>query len=181
MSQNAKMKAALKRFVVSPLLEQGFTGSFPHYQRTVQDRIELLSFQTNKWGNSFTVEVSVVFPHREGRERNLCFADGAFPERINVWDTNYRYRLKGMFDGWFYYTDVYRIGGIYEAVSDKRAASYVPPKNAKLVQKSSDDLYKAICAEVNRQMVAAYKWWDKMSKGTPKPKRRLLPRPPFGL
>ncbi len=51
----------------SPLMTQGFTGQWPHFKRETGDCIELLSFQINKYGNSFTVELSAIFPDHEYR------------------------------------------------------------------------------------------------------------------
>lgn len=167
MGQSAKMKAALRAYVIAPLLNDGFVGKYPHYRKVYDDRIELFTVQTNKWGNSFTVEVSTVFPLREGSGKNFDVSYGVPLEEINVWHTNKRYRLKGMFDGWFYYTDVYARGLFskeYTAVSEAQAASYVPEKRARLVQKADDSLYREICDQVNRQMKAAYKWWRDLSR-----------------
>jgi hypothetical protein len=49
---------ALKEIVVPTLREQGFTGSFPHFRRSLDDRIDLLSFQFDKWGGGFLIEIS---------------------------------------------------------------------------------------------------------------------------
>ncbi|MBR4072264.1 MAG: hypothetical protein IKK26_06900, partial [Clostridia bacterium] len=141
------------------------------------NRIELLSFQTNNWGNSFTVEVSTIFLPKSKRNSNFCSGEFKPIENANVWDTNLRYRLKGMYDGWFYYTDVYKqkILAItsYNAVSEKKAKNYSPAKNEKLIQKANDEIYCKVCEEVNKQMVKAFKWWDAFEKNN-KLKMKLL-------
>ena len=177
MSQSQKMRKALYKYVIPNLTEKGFVGEYPHYKKIYDDRIELLVFQTNKWGNSFTVEVSTVFLPKSKRDSN--FGSGEFEtiENATVWDTNLRYRLKGMFDGWFYYTDVYKqkiIGTtFYNAVSEKKAQNYIPEKNEVLVQKAGDEIYHKVCEEVNRQMPKAFKWWDAFNKNN-KLKMQLL-------
>lgn len=70
------------------------------------DRTELLSVQKYEWENSFTIEISTVYPNRAGKE-NLCLNLDKELDELNVWNTQVRYRIKGTFDGWFYYTDLY--------------------------------------------------------------------------
>ncbi len=168
MSQSQKMRNALSEFVIPNLAEKGFVGEYPHYKRIYDDRIELLVFQTNKWGNSFTVEISTVFFPERKRDSNFCSSDFESIENATVWDTNLRYRLKGFYDGWFYYTDVYKqkiIGNtFYNAVSEKKAKDYIPAKNEMLVQKANNETYRKVCEEVNKQMVKAFKWWDAFNK-----------------
>jgi len=176
MSQSQKMRRALQKYVLPKLLEEGFTGKYPHYKKETENWIDLLTFQVNNWGNSFTVEVSTVFLKPSGRSCNCCgifAADLRVLENINVWYTDRRYRLKGMFDGWFYYTDVYssevcgeknRKFTFYNAVSETRAKTYIPAENEVLVQKADADIYRKICEEVNRQMENAYLWWDAFHK-----------------
>ena len=52
------MIQSLKEIVVPILREQGFKGSFPHFRRSLNDRIDLLSFQFDKWGGGFLIEIS---------------------------------------------------------------------------------------------------------------------------
>ncbi len=165
------MMNTLKEKVVPNLLNKGFKGTFPHYKKIYDDKIELLAFQTNKYGNSFTVEISTIFPNEQNMElKNFYTGDFKAFDEISVFDTSNRFRLKGLFDGWFYYSDVYHSkikAGIfrkidfYEAVSEKRAVSYTPKDGEVLVQKFSDELFLVIADEVNRQMQAAYAWWEK--------------------
>lgn len=165
MSQSQKMRSALLKYVIPKLTESGFVGKYPHFRKIYDDRAELLTFQSNKWGNSFTVEVSTVFRPEKSRESNFLGEDLDI-ETANVWDTAMRYRLKGMFDGWFYYTDVYKniLWGDYNAISETRSQDYVPLRWEKQVQKADADIYRKVCAEVNLQMEKAYKWWDAFYK-----------------
>jgi uncharacterized protein DUF4304 len=51
------MIEALKKIVVPELRAKGFKGSFPHFHRDCGDYRHLVSFQFNKYGGSFVVEV----------------------------------------------------------------------------------------------------------------------------
>lgn len=157
------MKKQLHKYVISPLLEQGFTGKWPHFRRTYTNHIELLTFQTNKYGGSFTVELSVVFPNAENK--NYFYREDLSLDEINVWDTNQRYRLKGMYDGWFYYRDLYKkrvifFGRDYLDVNEKAASNFLPPKGYKLVQKFNLETAESICCIVNSQLKKGFAWID---------------------
>ena len=65
---------------------------------------------------------------------------------LTVWDTNERYRIKGMYDGWFYYRDLYSkyifgYGKDYIDMSENTADPTVP-KGYKLVQRFNEDTAK---------------------------------------
>lgn len=176
MSQSQKMRSALNNLVIPKLLDRGFEGKYPHYKKIYDDRIELLTFETNKWGNSFTIEVSTVFLPSSNRDSNVIGSEIPPVEELNVWNTSNSYRLKGMFDGWFYYTDVYEKNifskPTYNAVSETNAKTYEPQQYEKLVQKADDEIYVKVCEEVNKQMEEAYKWWDSFNKNPQRTVRR---------
>ena len=52
------MIGALRKILVPVLRQRGFTGSFPHLRRIEKDRIDLVTFQFDKWGGGFVVEVA---------------------------------------------------------------------------------------------------------------------------
>jgi len=52
------MDAALKELVVPVLRNQGFKGSLPHFRRSTKEAVELLTFQFDKWGGGFIVEIA---------------------------------------------------------------------------------------------------------------------------
>jgi hypothetical protein len=56
------MDAALKELVVPVLRANGFKGSLPHFRRATPQAIELLTFQFDKWGGGFVVEISKCPP-----------------------------------------------------------------------------------------------------------------------
>jgi hypothetical protein len=57
-----RMIAALKETVVPMLRDMGFSGSFPHFRRVREKQIDLLTFQFNRYGGSFVVEVAFCAP-----------------------------------------------------------------------------------------------------------------------
>lgn len=51
----------LKSVLVPKLRDLGFKGSFPHFRRMQEDRIDLMTFQFNKWGTQkFVIELAVA-------------------------------------------------------------------------------------------------------------------------
>jgi uncharacterized protein DUF4304 len=57
-----KMKKALKQVVVPRLRERSFTGSFPHLRRRQTNRIDLLTFQFDRYGGGFIIEIGQCSP-----------------------------------------------------------------------------------------------------------------------
>lgn len=58
MSQSRdEMIAELKRVAVPVLRELGFKGSFPHFRRTGETQIDLLTFQFSSAGGQFVIEI----------------------------------------------------------------------------------------------------------------------------
>ena len=83
------MDMALKNIVVPKLREQGFKGSLPHFRRGNENNIDLITFQFNKWGGSFVVELA------------SCTKDGIAtywgekipPNKVTAYHINERFRL----------------------------------------------------------------------------------------
>ena len=57
-----RMIAALQETVVPTLRDIGFSGSFPHFRRIRDTQIDLLTFQFNRYGGSFVVEIAFCAP-----------------------------------------------------------------------------------------------------------------------
>ncbi len=170
MTQRQKMLKSLNENVIPLLIQQNFYGKFSHYKRKGDNRIELLVFMTNKYGGSFNIEISTIFPNCKKELSNYFTQDFETVDDVTVYSTNKRYRLEGMFDGWFYYTDVYkskepltifRTFDCYESVGEQKSKNFIPSEKQVLVQKADDSLYSKISNEVNRQMESAYNWWNK--------------------
>ena len=110
------MDDALKKYVLPALRERGFKGSFPHFRRLLQDRVDLLTIQYDKNGGGFIVEISV------------CGVEGVTTHRgkhvpaakVTAWDLhpNQRLRLKlregAGTDAWFRFEN-----GKYRAVAEQ--------------------------------------------------------------
>ncbi len=167
MTNRDTMHAALKKTVFPYLRSQGFVGAYPHFRREKGACIELLTFQTNKWGGSFWVEVSVVFP---GREKSNIAAWDAATQPLSTWCTHARYRLPGMFGGEFYYCDVYDARKkwarllarpSYMGVFRREDALVYQKSGCKCVQYFNRETAEAICGEIIRQMDKAYRWMQK--------------------
>ena len=161
MSNRDLMLSALKKHTFPLLKEQGFTGKHPHFRRKFDNYMELISFFTNKWGCSFVIEVAAVFPDAD--MPNYAVYEGATEETFGVEATNYRYRLPGMYNGWFHYRDVYEKRSFffrkqYYDVPETHASSHIPPKGYKLVQKFNKETAEEICQEINKQLEQGYQW-----------------------
>ena len=57
-SQHDSMVAELKITVIPKLRAQGFKGSYPHFRRIVENRVDLLTFQHDRWGGGFVIEIA---------------------------------------------------------------------------------------------------------------------------
>jgi hypothetical protein len=158
MTNKELMRTCLQKHTLAPLRAQGFSGRYPHLRRIGDGRIDLISFQPGKWRGAFTVEVSAVFPGKENPNYKL-WGDMTL-DTLNVTATNKRYRLPGMFDGWFYYTDVYA-KRIFLFGTDYLSTNDPPPRGYKSVQSFSEATAEDICSHVNRQLQKALAWLEK--------------------
>ena len=174
MTNREIMLKTLNSTVIKDLKSRGFIGKYPDFKKITPDCIELVSFQTNKYGGSFTVEVSAVFPN--SKVTNLTNLNASVDEqKVDVACTNQRYRLKGMFDGWFYYRDIYKLpNGSYRDVSEKEAESFSPSANLKLLQKFDEKTARYICDEINLQLKDAFKWLCKFEQKNSKKDKSII-------
>lgn len=162
MDNRKTMLEALNRTVIKDLKLQGFKGKYPHFKKVKDDCIELVDFQTNKYGGSFTVEVSAVF--FDSTVTNLSDLTASVDvDKVDVACTNQRYRLEGMFDGWFYYSDVYRMPqGFYHNVPEKEKDTFNPSDDWELLQAFDELAAEEICEEVSLQLADAFDWLLKL-------------------
>jgi len=56
------MIESLRQRAVPRLRELGFKGSFPHFHRPLSERTDLLTFQFDKYGGGFVVEIAKAPP-----------------------------------------------------------------------------------------------------------------------
>lgn len=93
------MIAALKLHVVPKLRKKGFKGSFPHFRKINADKIDLLTFQFDRYGGGFVIEAA-IYP-----------VDGIVHEwgeivpsnKVTAHDVSERLRLKKQDGQWFRY------------------------------------------------------------------------------
>ncbi len=57
-SSRSEMQQSLKERVIPVLREKGFKGYFPHFRRIVGGQVHLLTFQFDKWGGGFVIEIA---------------------------------------------------------------------------------------------------------------------------
>ncbi|MBD8069668.1 DUF4304 domain-containing protein [Bacillus sp. PS06] len=88
-SERTMMVTALKQVVIPILREQGFKGSFPHFRRANENNIDLITFQFNKWGGSFVIEVATC--PKEGT--TMYWGEKIPPNKVTAHHINERFRL----------------------------------------------------------------------------------------
>lgn len=84
-----RMIEALKEYVVPVLRQRGFAGSFPHFRRLTESTIHLLTFQFDKWGGGFIIEIATCPP--DGFTTH--WGKHIPPTQVRAWDINHRLRL----------------------------------------------------------------------------------------
>jgi hypothetical protein len=92
MTDRQTMIAELKRVVQPHLRAEKFVGAFPHFRRLGQGAIDLVTFQFDRHGGGFLIEIA------------RCPVDGLLsasgvpvpPNRTSAWDVhpNYRKRIQ---------------------------------------------------------------------------------------
>jgi len=84
-----RMNQALKKIVVPFLREHKFKGSLLHFRRMNEKNIDLVTFQFNKWGGSFLVELAAC--PLEGA--TMHWGEQIPPNKVTAHDLNQRFRL----------------------------------------------------------------------------------------
>jgi hypothetical protein len=91
---------SLRKNVIPIMRNRGFKGSFPHFYRQLEDRVDLLMFQFSAWGGVLYIEASKCSP--EGyKDVSETFYE---PNKVKVYhiDVEHRQRLGkdlyGMFE-----------------------------------------------------------------------------------
>jgi hypothetical protein len=98
-----EMDRALREIVLPVLRAAGFTGSLPHLRRARGKRLDLLTFQFDKWGGGFVVEAASA-----GNEVfTTHWGAGIAPGKLTAHDLDPSRRLRiqpgvgGGVDAWF--------------------------------------------------------------------------------
>ncbi|WP_010252792.1 DUF4304 domain-containing protein [Acetivibrio cellulolyticus] len=104
MSERKEMIKYLKDEVVPVLRNKGFKGTFPHFRRPTETHIDLMTFQFDKWGGGFVIELAVC----PLTGVTLYWGKQIAPSKVTAHDVNKRYRLGSSnlnSDYWFRYDE----------------------------------------------------------------------------
>ena len=95
------MDKAIKEIAVPFFKSKGFTGSYPHFRRIKDDRVNLITYQFNKYGGSFVVEISNCSP--KGVQRG--WGADIPPSKCTAHDMNRRHRIGAIKHNTHYWFD----------------------------------------------------------------------------
>ncbi|MCQ6564107.1 DUF4304 domain-containing protein [Paenibacillus mendelii] len=115
-AERDKMISSLKNIVIPSLRDRGFKGTFPHFRRITEKKIDLLTFQFDKYGGGFIIEVAVCSP--EGHTHH--WGEKVPPNKVTAYELNPDNRLRiGDKDDWFRYDKRNFFGNIYDKLASK--------------------------------------------------------------
>ncbi|WP_377520238.1 DUF4304 domain-containing protein [Priestia megaterium] len=86
---------SLRKNVIPIMRNCGFKGSFPHFYRQLEDRVDLLMFQFSAWGGVLYIEISKCSPEGHTDVSKAFHA----PNKVKIYniDIEHRQRLgKGL-------------------------------------------------------------------------------------
>jgi hypothetical protein len=116
--EHDRMVEALKAIVVPKLREKGFRGSFPHFRRKSLEEIDLLTFQFDRYGGGFFLEISkcpldgITTYWGEHILPNKVTAKYMHPDKTLRLHPKHDYGSSP--EDWFRYDRTIRSGDIYE-------------------------------------------------------------------
>jgi hypothetical protein len=159
MSQSREsMINALNEFVIPKLREQGFSGKFPHFRRISQGKIDLLTFQFDRHGGGFIIEIAKC--PSEGI--TTYFGDHIPPNKVRAWDMGERFRIQpkegSSTSDWFRYDDPSRQEGFIERPV-KKMLSFLSTRSKDSDCNRQDDVYVKTAKQVLPFLMKAEKWW----------------------
>lgn len=120
-SERDKMIRNLNEIVVPTLRQLSFKGSFPHFRRLTTNRINLLTFQFDKYGGGFVIEIANchLTDYKTTLDRHIP------PNKLTAHDFSKRKRIQSNMktsdsstDNWFRYDKkhLFGLGDIYKKV-----------------------------------------------------------------
>jgi hypothetical protein len=121
-ASHEQMTAVLKETVVPLLRAQKFTGTFPHFRRLREKQIDLLTFQFNRDGGSFVVEIAACDPSGF----TTHWGEKIPPKKVSAHDLHPNKRIRlgtrtpGKVDHWFVY-EPFRLGICQEIAESLRS------------------------------------------------------------
>jgi hypothetical protein len=129
-TENQEMKKYLSKKVIPVLRQNGFKGSFPHFRRVLKDRINLLTFQFDRSGGGFVIEIA----NCSTGGLTTSWGKKIEPDKLTAHDLNTRKRIQSnmktpdsLTDDWFRYDKkpLFGFGNIYNSVC-KNVLSKLP-------------------------------------------------------
>lgn len=135
-SNRDEMIKNLNEIVVPVLRQLNFKGSFPHFRRQTTDRINLLTFQFDRSGGGFVIEIANCKPEGLTTSWGLEIK----PNKVTAHDMNKRKRIQSnmktessLTEDWFRYDKKYLFG--------------------------FGDIYKKVCKDVLSKLDIAEDYW----------------------
>jgi hypothetical protein len=119
--EKQEMTKYLSEKVIPVLRQNGFKGSFPHFRRILKDRINLLTFQFDRNGGGFVIEIANCSP----TGLTTSWGKRIEPNKLTAHDLNIRKRIQSnmkspdsLTDDWFRYDKkpLFSFGNIYNNV-----------------------------------------------------------------
>jgi hypothetical protein len=133
-----EMVKNLSDIVIPVLRQKGFKGSFPHFRRLTTDRINLLTFQFDRSGGGFLIEIANCEPSGF----TTSWGTKIEPNKLTAHDLFNRKRIQSNMDttsslteDWFRYDKKYLFG--------------------------FGDIYKKVCKDVLSKLHIAEDYWKK--------------------
>ena len=100
------MNSAIQKYVLPVLRDKGFKGSFPHFRRILKEEIHLITFQFDKNGGAFVIELAKT----DNQPLQTAWETLIEPSKITAHDLTDRIRLhpngilkNSSTDEWFRY------------------------------------------------------------------------------
>src|SRR3989338_3770789 len=90
-AQPKQMIGAIEKILLPILREKNFKGTFPDFFREKNGHIDLLSFQFNKYGGSFAVNIS--YANKERNNITPYSGKDVPPEKLTAYHGKDRLRL----------------------------------------------------------------------------------------
>jgi hypothetical protein len=135
-SDRDEMSKNLNEIVVPVLRQLNFKGSFPHFRRKTTERINLLTFQFDRSGGGFVIEIANCKPDGFTTSWGLEIK----PSKVTAHDLNKRKRIQSnmhtessLTEDWFRYDKKHLIG--------------------------LGDIYKKVCKDVLSKLDIAEDYW----------------------
>lgn len=126
-----QMIITIKEKIVPVLREIGFKGSFPHFRRFKENKIDLITFQFDRNGGGFVIEIATA----ENEPYKMSYGEIIEEKKLtaNHLDNRTRIHPKGLLknscvEDWFRYDKTLYFGCIYSKVADQIL------KNIKLIE-----------------------------------------------